>query len=116
MFFYQIVHSWDPILINLALIDRSFDEAYFKNPFNGKHERVLDMIGCGMNFLENCTPGIKQSIKFIRPVVRRRLAQLLDPPDAFGRDWCLVAVRLGLGDKISYFDSKLDSPTLRYTP
>ncbi|KAL7299559.1 hypothetical protein TKK_0007637 [Trichogramma kaykai] len=109
----EVIHSWEPTTINNALLDRNFQEAFFKNPFNGQRESVWHMIGCGLTSIENCIPGVKQSIKSIKPAIQRRLAQLLDPPDSYGRDWCLLTVRLGLGDRVAQFDSTINSPTLR---
>ncbi|XP_011496234.1 PREDICTED: death-associated protein kinase 1-like [Ceratosolen solmsi marchali] len=109
----ETIHSWEPTLINSVLLERNFQEAYLKNPFNGQRESVWDIIGCGLTSMENCIPGIKQPVKNIKPAIQRRLAQLLDPPDAFGRDWCLLTVRLGLGDRVAQFDSTINSPTLR---
>lgn len=48
--------------------------------------------------------------------VRRRLARLLDPPDPMGRDWCLLAVWLGIGsDELAAIDCErlAASPTDR---
>ena len=33
------------------------------------------------------------------------LAQLLDPPDPLGKDWCLLAVKLDMGHKIASLDN-----------
>ena len=99
-------------MINSALLERNFQESYFKNPFNGQRESIWDMIGCGLTSIENCIPGVKQTVKNIKPAIQRRLAQLLDPPDSYGRDWCLLTVRLGLEDKVAQFDSTINSPTL----
>ncbi|KAJ8673986.1 hypothetical protein QAD02_005248 [Eretmocerus hayati] len=109
----EVIHSWEPALINSALLDKSFQEAYFKNPFNGQRESVWDIIGCGLTSIDICIPGTKQPVKNLKPAIQRRLAQLLDPPDSYGRDWCLLTVRLGLGDKIAQFDTNISSPTLR---
>lgn len=94
-------------------MEKGFEETIFKNPFNGRQESVWDMVGCGLSLMDNCIPGIKQSIKYLQPALQRRLAQMLDPPDHHGRDWCLLAVRLGLGDRVAQLDSTIDSPTLR---
>ena len=109
----EIVHSWEPAPILSALMEKSFEEARFKNPFNGRQESVWDIVGCGMILMDNCIPGPRQPVKYIKPGVQRRLAQMLDPPDPHGKDWCLLAVRLGLGDRVAQLDSMMDSPTLR---
>ncbi|XP_051174967.1 death-associated protein kinase 1-like isoform X1 [Leptopilina boulardi] len=109
----EVIHSWEPASILSSLMERSFVEVCLKNPFNGKQENIWDIIGCGLVLSDNCIPGPRQIVKSIKPGVQRRLAQLLDPPDPQGRDWCLLAVRLGLGDRVAQFDSTINSPTLR---
>lgn len=109
----EIIHSWAPATIISALIDKGLEEATLKNPLNDRQETVWEVVSCGLPLMENCVPGPKQPIKYIKPAVQRRLAQMLDPPDHHGRDWCLLAVRLGLGDRVAQLDSTMDSPTLR---
>lgn len=109
----DVIHSWKPSQLLTALIDQGFDEVKFKNPFNGRLESVWDIVGCGATVMENCITGTVQPVKLIKPGVKRRLAQMLDPPDPHGKDWCLLAVRLGLGDRVANLDSTIDSPTLR---
>ncbi|XP_012282069.1 death-associated protein kinase 1 isoform X2 [Orussus abietinus] len=109
----EVIHSWEPSVLLSALLEKSLEEARFKNPFNGKQESVWEIVGCGMPLPEGFVPGPRQSVKNIKPAIQRRLAQMLDPPDPQGRDWCLLAVRLGLGDRVAQLDSTADSPTLR---
>ncbi|XP_071643956.1 death-associated protein kinase 1 isoform X5 [Temnothorax longispinosus] len=109
----EIVHSWAPATVISALIDKGLEEATLKNPLNDQQETVWEIVSCGLPLMENCVPGPKQPVKYIKPAVQRRLAQMLDPPDHHGRDWCLLAVRLGLGDRVAQLDSTVDSPTLR---
>ncbi|XP_070165949.1 death-associated protein kinase 1 isoform X3 [Polyergus mexicanus] len=109
----EVIHSWAPSTIISALIDKNFEEATLKNPLNDRQETVWEIVGCGLPLMENYVPGPKQPVKYIKPAVQRRLAQMLDPPDHHGRDWCLLAVRLGLGDRVAQLDSTVDSPILR---
>ncbi|XP_050445654.1 death-associated protein kinase 1-like isoform X3 [Cataglyphis hispanica] len=109
----EVIHSWAPSTIISALIDKNLEEATLKNPLNNRQETVWEIVGCGLPLMENYVPGPKQPVKYIKPAVQRRLAQMLDPPDHHGRDWCLLAVRLGLGDRVAQLDSTVDSPTLR---
>ncbi|KAL0112139.1 hypothetical protein PUN28_013410 [Cardiocondyla obscurior] len=109
----EVVHSWAPATIISALIDKGLEEATLKNPLNDRQETVWEIVSCGLSLMENCVPGPKQSVKYIKPAVQRRLAQMLDPPDHHGKDWCLLAVRLGLGDRVAQLDSTVDSPTMR---
>jgi death-associated protein kinase len=39
-------------------------------------------------------------ISTISTLTRQSLCSLLDPEDQLGRDWCLLAVRMGLIDKV----------------
>ncbi|KAK2583611.1 hypothetical protein KPH14_009552 [Odynerus spinipes] len=109
----DVIHSWEPATMVSALIDKNLEEAILKNPINNQEESVWDIVGCGLPLMENCLPGPRQTLKSIKPAVKRRLAEMLDPPDHHGRDWCLLAVRLGLGDRVAQLDSTVDSPTLR---
>ncbi|XP_032686677.1 death-associated protein kinase 1-like isoform X2 [Odontomachus brunneus] len=109
----EVIHSWTPATVISALIDKGLEEATLKNPLNDRQETVWEIVSCGLPLMENCVPGPKQPVKYIKPAVQRRLAQMLDPPDHHGRDWCLLAVRLGLGDRVAQLDSTVDSPTLR---
>ncbi|KAJ8005494.1 hypothetical protein DPEC_G00118540 [Dallia pectoralis] len=38
-------------------------------------------------------------------LARRKLCRLLDPPDALGKDWCLLAMNLGLTDLVAKYSS-----------
>lgn len=110
----QVIHSWEPAVFFSALMDRGLNDSLMKNPFNGQQESIWEIVGFGLTLTDNTTPGSKLPVKQIKTSVQRRLAQMLDPPDSHGRDWCLLAVRLGLGDRVAQLDSATDSPTLRF--
>ncbi|XP_077989315.1 death-associated protein kinase 1-like [Glandiceps talaboti] len=64
------------------------------------------------------TFGADLHLTHLHPHTRRQLSMLLDPPEPMGRDWCLLALSLGLGDRLPTFDamtygslSDLESPT-----
>ncbi|XP_046431964.1 death-associated protein kinase 1-like isoform X1 [Neodiprion fabricii] len=109
----EVIHSWEPATFLSALIDLSLDEAIMKNPFNGQQESIWEIVGFGLSLNHETISGTRLPVKQIKASVQRRLAQMLDPPESHGRDWCLLAVRLGLGDRVAQFDSTTDSPTLR---
>ena len=55
-------------------------------------------------------------ISAISTLTRQMLCQLLDPSDPMGRDWCLLAVRLEMADKVPKLDAaseKISSQTAR---
>ena len=112
-FYSQVIHSWEPATLSLALMENGLEESRFKNPFNGQRESIWDIVGCGLPLIDNVIPGSRLPVKHIKTGVQRRLAQMLDPPDSHGRDWCLLAVRLGLADRVAQLDSTVDSPTMR---
>lgn len=95
-------------------MEKGYEDVCLKNPYNGQQERLWNIIGCNLVSSDTCIPGTKQLVKYIKSAVQRKLVQLLDPPDPHGRDWCLLAVRLGFGDQVAQFDSCVSSPTLRF--
>ena len=43
-------------------------------------------------------------ISEVSTLTRQALSHLLDAPDRLGKDWCLLAVKMGLTDKVrGYF-------------
>ena len=54
-------------------------------------------------------PGTDLHISAISTLTRQMLCQLLDPPDPMGRDWCLLAVRLEMSEKVPKLDSGIES-------
>ncbi|XP_012252657.2 death-associated protein kinase 1-like isoform X2 [Athalia rosae] len=109
----EMIHSWEPGIFLSALMEKGLTDAMMKNPFNGQQESIWEIVGFGLSLSDSTIPGPRLPVKQIRASIQRRLAQMLDPPDPHGRDWCLLAVRLGLGDRVAQFDSTTDSPTLR---
>ena len=45
-------------------------------------------------------PGVDLHISAISTLTRQTLCQILDPSDPMGKDWCLLAVQLGLADRV----------------
>lgn len=81
----------------------------------GLHETVLDLVWCGWsdtlesdNFTAPCP-----TLSDLPVQARTELSKLLDPPENLGRDWCLLAVQLGVADKIPLIHQANDgaSPT-----
>lgn len=66
--------------------------------------------------LQHLTLGMDLDISLLTIHTQRLLSYLLDPADPMGRDWCLLAVTLGLADFLPTLDSeetKLVSQTQR---
>ena len=49
-------------------------------------------------------PGPDLHVSSISTVTRQSLCHLLDGPHPLGRDWCLLAVQLGLSEKVPKLD------------
>ncbi|XP_076699647.1 death-associated protein kinase 1 isoform X2 [Callospermophilus lateralis] len=43
-------------------------------------------------------------------LTRRKLSRLLDPPDPMGKDWCLLAMNLGLPDLVAKYNTNAGAP------
>jgi len=49
-------------------------------------------------------PGPALPVSSLSTVTRQAVCQLLDPPHPLGRDWCMLAVQVGLADKVPKLD------------
>jgi death-associated protein kinase len=49
--------------------------------------------------------GDELPVTTLSTVCRQQLCRLLDPPDPLGKDWCLLAVQLGLTEKVAVLDA-----------
>lgn len=58
--------------------------------------------------------GCVLKIKDLPAPAKLKLCGILDPPDAHGRDWCLLALKLGFSqERIAALDSHHSSHTMR---
>ena len=72
-------------------------------------EAIVDVICFGSHdILSSATLGVDLHIGHLNVHGRRRLCATLDPADPMGRDWCLLAVSLGLTDALPHLDT--DAP------
>ena len=77
-------------------------------------ETICDLLCCGWKGGEITAKSAPYaSIKDIPLQTRVQLCRMLDPPDPFGRDWCLLALQLGLQEEVPAIDNSSDmrSPT-----
>jgi death-associated protein kinase len=66
---------------------------------DGSEETLLDLICFGSEEVYNLlVMGTDLHVAYLSPVTRRQVCRLLDMKDSTGRDWCLLAVKLGLSD------------------
>lgn len=50
------------------------------------------------------------SVSCLSSVYRQALCALMDPPDPLGKDWCMLALQLGLADCVPAIESSPNSP------
>ncbi|XP_030629259.1 death-associated protein kinase 1 isoform X2 [Chanos chanos] len=77
-------------------------ESALANTMGGYRESFASIVALG------CTQVYQQSslggnvhISEVSHLARRKLCRLLDPPDALGKDWCLLAMNLGLSELVA---------------
>ena len=72
----------------------------------GEEEQFTDVVCFGSREVAAAlTLGIDVSVSQLQLTSRCELAALLDPPDAMGRDWSILAVKLNLTDQLPEVDS-----------
>ena len=67
----------------------------------GGKETLLELLCFGSQEVgELLVPGPELHVSSMSTVTRQTLCQLLDPAHPLGKDWCLLAVQMGLIDKV----------------
>lgn len=77
-------------------------------------ESILDLICCGCSDLLIAAKSAPYTpLRDLSQRTRAGLCRLLDPPDPLGRDWCLLALQLGMTEEVPAIDQADDggSPT-----
>lgn len=77
-------------------------EASLANTVGGYRESFASVLTLGC--AESCQRGALGGhvhVADVPPLARRRLCRMLDPPDALGKDWCLLAMNLGLSELVA---------------
>jgi len=95
------VHSYSTADIVTAMSKESGFETPIRNLKSKKHETLRDLLCFGN--AEVCsllTSGMELDISEVSTLTRQALSHLLDAPDRLGKDWCLLAVKMGLTDKV----------------
>lgn len=73
---------------------------------DSKQEEFSDIVCMGSNeIVQNICLGVDLPVSHLTIHSRQRLAQVLDPADKMGRDWCLLAVSLGLEHLLPVLDT-----------
>uniref|UniRef100_A0A8D0A3B0 Death-associated protein kinase 1 n=1 Tax=Sander lucioperca TaxID=283035 RepID=A0A8D0A3B0_SANLU len=77
-------------------------ETSLTNTMGGYRESFSSILffGCAEVYQQG-TLGRDIHISDVPLLARRKLCRMLDPPDALGKDWCLLAMNLGLTDLVA---------------
>ena len=73
---------------------------------DGEEETLLDLICFGSEEVRSLLiMGTDLHIMYLSPATRRQLCRLLDTTDETGRDWCMLAVKLGVNESLPDADT-----------
>ncbi|KAJ4922963.1 hypothetical protein JOQ06_021283 [Pogonophryne albipinna] len=77
-------------------------ESSLTNTMGGYRESFSSILsfGCAEVYQQG-TLGTDIHISDVPLLARRKLCRMLDPPDALGKDWCLLAMNLGLTELVA---------------
>lgn len=115
------VHAYSPLHIMRAQRNKS---NCVQLP-DGRMEDLADLMFMGsLEVVQSVSLGVDLPISHLTVHTRRILSHMLDPPEPMGRDWCLLAVTLGLqsllpgldtSSPVTNGDSKTDSVLLEWS-
>jgi len=80
-----------------------FRKVLFAEEIQGRDE-IQQAICLGSADVSDFMFGCDLPISLLPVNTRRSLATMMDVPDPLGNDWCLLALRLGLSDRIPFID------------
>ncbi|KAM3843915.1 death-associated protein kinase 1 isoform 1-T2 [Vipera latastei] len=81
---------------------QSQKETSLTNTMGGYKESFSSILcfGC-LDVYSQGSLGMDIHVSDLNLLTRRKLSRLLDPPDPMGKDWCLLAMNLGLPDLVA---------------
>ncbi|XP_034026700.1 death-associated protein kinase 1 isoform X1 [Thalassophryne amazonica] len=81
-------------------------ESSLTNTMGGYRESFSSILAFGCaEVYQHGILGTDIHISEVPLLARRKLCRMLDPPDALGKDWCLLATNLGLTDLVAKHSS-----------
>lgn len=81
-------------------------ETSLTNTMGGYKESFSSILcfGC-LDVYSQGNLGMDIHVSDLNLLARRKLSRLLDPPDPMGKDWCLLAMNLGLPDLVAKYNT-----------
>ncbi|XP_067171422.1 death-associated protein kinase 1 isoform X3 [Apteryx mantelli] len=85
---------------------QSQKETSLTNTMGGYKESFSSILcfGC-LEVYSQGSLGMDIHVSDLNLLTRRKLSRLLDPPDPMGKDWCLLAMNLGLPDLVAKYNT-----------
>lgn len=94
----------------LALVNEKETVQRARGSQGVEEEKLCNLVAFGSELLlSSLVPGLEMHVSRLPLDTRRQLCALLDPSDPMGRDWCLLAVRLGLSTELPVVEGDRDS-------
>jgi len=94
----------------LALVNNADTVRKVSGSQGVEEEKLCNIVAFGSeSLLSSLVPGLEMHVSRLPLETRRQLCALLDPVDPTGRDWCLLAVRLGLSSELPLVQGDPDS-------
>ncbi|RZC35529.1 Ankyrin repeat domain containing protein [Asbolus verrucosus] len=112
----EMPFCYQPNVITTAMLEAesTLDVALYNSNSDGQETIVQLIMFNDLELAGNIQWGCALKVQDLSPPIKLKLCGLLDPPEPHGRDWCLLALKLGLcQDKIAALDSQHSSHTMR---
>ena len=108
-------HRQDPATYSsMEIFEAERTNGMAKNSCGKTQEAIADLVCCGCpGLLMAAMSAPHAAYRDTSLRTRRHLSVLLDPPDPMGRNWCLLALQLGVTEEVPAIDAAHDqgSPT-----
>ncbi|KAK9739260.1 Ankyrin repeats (3 copies) [Popillia japonica] len=109
-------YSYDPQIVMSAMLDAesTLDVTLYNQEVERQESLVQLVLFDDLEIANNIEWGCALKVSDLCAPAKLKMCGLLDPPEPHGRDWCLLALKLGLSqERIAALDSQHSSHTMR---
>ncbi|XP_017770911.1 PREDICTED: death-associated protein kinase 1-like isoform X2 [Nicrophorus vespilloides] len=109
-------YAYEPQVLAAAMLEaESTLDVTIHNAYTDKQESIIQLVLFDDQAIaHNIQWGCALKVRDVPTPAKLKLCGLLDPPEPHGRDWCVLALRLGLSqERIAALDSQHSSCTMR---
>ena len=97
--------KWSPRDTMAALHEGGWGQVLTNQSHPDRRETLTDLLCFGSSEVQSMlVRGPDLHVSSMSTVTRQSLCQLLDAPHPMGKDWCMLAVQMGLIDKVPKLD------------